>query len=422
MITRKMYWSSAGKRIIIIYIMVALFAPIIANNRPLYISIHGHSYFPALSKDAYFTYYDSSGNTKKLLFAAVDWNKLNSSAIIYAPVRWSDNSDIINAYTSPFDAQLQVTGNVKSPLPFFARHYFGTGKNGHDILASLVLGTRTSILIGFVSAFLALFIGFLTGAIAGYFGDSRLKLRLGNLILLITLIIPAFFYSSFLRKESIADAFQSSLSLGVFQIFISIFLFILILLPALLFPFKKIPILKNRINIHTDTILSRAIEIFLSLPRLVLILCFAAFVKPSLLSIILIIGFTSWTEIARITRAQVLQMRQINFIEASGAMGNSDIRIIFRHILPNILPQLTVMCIYLVASAILIESSLSFLGIGLPPGNITWGGTMYEARENFQAWWIVFSSGAAISLLMFALYRTADKLRTFSATNYNLLT
>jgi peptide/nickel transport system permease protein len=112
----------------------------------------------------------------------------------------------------------------------------------------------------------------------------------------------------------------------------------------------------------------------------------------------LIIGFTSWTGIARITRAEFLKIRNLEYIQAGKALGFSQSRIIFRHALPNGIAPALVIIAFGVAAAILIESSLSFLGIGVPADVVTWGSLIASGRAHFGAWWLVVFPGLAILL------------------------
>ena len=109
-----------------------------------------------------------------------------------------------------------------------------------------------------------------------------------------------------------------------------------------------------------------------------------------------IIGSTSWTEIARFTRAEFLKIKNLEYIQAGQALGFNEVRIIFKHALPNGIAPALVAIAFGIASAILVESGLSFLGIGVPPDVVTWGSLVNAGRENFQAWWLVIYPGLAI--------------------------
>lgn len=145
-----------------------------------------------------------------------------------------------------------------------------------------------------------------------------------------------------------------------------------------------------------DMLLSRVIEIVICFPAFFLILAVLAFLQPSILNIMIVIGITGWTTEARLVRGEFLRLNDQEFVLAAKALGVSDARIIFRHILPNGLAPLLVSASFGIASAILIESSLSFLGFGISIPVPSWGGVLNEARENFRYWWITIFPGLAI--------------------------
>jgi peptide/nickel transport system permease protein len=145
-----------------------------------------------------------------------------------------------------------------------------------------------------------------------------------------------------------------------------------------------------------DMLLSRMTEIVICFPAFFLILAVLAFLQPSILNIMIVIGITGWTTEARLVRGEFLRLNDQEFVLAAKALGVSDFRIIFRHILPNGLAPLLVSASFGIASAILIESSLSFLGFGISIPVPSWGGILNEARESFRYWWITIFPGLAI--------------------------
>ena len=141
----------------------------------------------------------------------------------------------------------------------------------------------------------------------------------------------------------------------------------------------------------------RIVEIFNAIPTLILLLAIVAIInKPSIYNIILIIGLIRWTTITRFVRAELLRIRQLEYVEAARALGYSRFRIIFRHALPNALGAALIAISFGIATAILLEATLSFLGIGMPPDKLTWGLLLSEARSNTSAWWLVIFPGLAI--------------------------
>ena len=135
------------------------------------------------------------------------------------------------------------------------------------------------------------------------------------------------------------------------------------------------------------------------IPSLILILALISIVeKPTIWHIMAILGVTGWTGIARLTRAEFLKLKQSEYVAAAKALGASQIRIIFRHILPNSLAPVLVPITFHIAGAILVESGLSFLGFGAPAPNPSWGMLLNAGRSNLSYWWLSFFPGLAIFL------------------------
>jgi peptide/nickel transport system permease protein len=146
-----------------------------------------------------------------------------------------------------------------------------------------------------------------------------------------------------------------------------------------------------------DWIVSRLIEIVLCFPFLFLVLGIVALFKPSMYTIMIALGLTSWTSEARYVRGEFLRSREMEFAQAARASGARDARIIFRHLLPNALAPVLVSASFGVAAAILTESALSFLGLGVPLPTASWGSILSAAREHLEyAWWLVVFPGVAI--------------------------
>ena len=157
---------------------------------------------------------------------------------------------------------------------------------------------------------------------------------------------------------------------------------------------------------------SRLIEVVMCIPTLVLILALVAFVdKPSIWKTMAIIGLTGWTGIARLARAEFLRLRSSEFVMAARAAGAGPLRIMARHILPNALAPVLVPITFGIASAILIESSLSFLGFGPPPPSVSWGSLLNDARSNLQMWWLVVFPGVAIFLTVLSYNLVGEGLQ-----------
>jgi peptide/nickel transport system permease protein len=152
-----------------------------------------------------------------------------------------------------------------------------------------------------------------------------------------------------------------------------------------------------------DLLLSRLIEVVQCVPTLILILAAIALIEnPNVWHMMIIIGLTGWTSIARLARAEFLKLKNSDFVTAAEAMGAGRLRIMFRHILPNALAPVLVPITFGIASAILIETSLSFLGFGSPPPNPSWGSVLESGRRNLEMWWLIVFPGSAIFLAVLA--------------------
>ena len=146
-----------------------------------------------------------------------------------------------------------------------------------------------------------------------------------------------------------------------------------------------------------DALVMRFVDIMLCFPTFFLILAVIAFLDPSIWNIMIVIGLTSWMGVARLIRAEFLSLRQRDFVLAAQALGASDLRLIFRHILPNALSPVLVSATLGVAGAILTESALSFLGIGVQPPTPSWGNMLIVGKQTLgSAWWLSVIPGLAI--------------------------
>lgn len=160
-----------------------------------------------------------------------------------------------------------------------------------------------------------------------------------------------------------------------------------------------------------DLVVSRIFELMLAIPTTFLLITIAATVRPSIFYTMIVIGLTGWVGIARFTRSEFLRVRNLDYVTASVALGLPTRRIVTRHILPNAIAPVLVSIVFGIAGAILTESGLSFLGLGVPAELVTWGSILNEARGNTFAWWLAVFPGAAIFLAVVAYSLVGDGLR-----------
>lgn len=146
-----------------------------------------------------------------------------------------------------------------------------------------------------------------------------------------------------------------------------------------------------------DVVLMRFTDVMLTLPGLLLAMALVAVLSPSLISILIVIGLVSWTQVARVVRAEALSVSQRDFMVAARALGASSTRLITMHLLPNVLPLIVVMAALSTSGTLLLDAALSFLGLGVPPPTPSWGRMIQEAELYFRvAPWLAAFPGLAI--------------------------
>lgn len=161
-----------------------------------------------------------------------------------------------------------------------------------------------------------------------------------------------------------------------------------------------------------DVVIMRMVDVMLSIPTFFLILAVIAFLTPSIWNIMVVIGLTSWMGVTRLVRAEFLSLREREFVMASQTLGARDRRLIFKHLLPNSLTPIIVSSVLGVASAVLIESGLSFLGLGVQAPQASWGNILTDGKEYIQfAWWLSLFPGLAILITVLGYNLLGEGLR-----------
>ncbi len=372
-------------RVLLMLGFVALFGDFIANERPLYCKLGGKTYFPVLKQyavDLGFAKWDP-------VFLQKGWEEHEYEAVLYPPIPYSSSSqDLKNSNKSPFGQQ-----TLKS-MRF--RHWLGTAGLGRDVAAGMVAGTRVALLVGIISMGIATLIGLLLGSLAGYFGDDRMRVSWLALALNLTALFFAWFLAFKARGYQLSEAAKNGgLGWGLLQS-LSIVVFVFLVANGLAFLVEKL-VKTRKITLPLDLIIMRGIEVLNAIPGLLILLALVAVLeKSSIFYVMAIIGLLRWTSIARYLRAELLKIRTLGYIEAARAMGFPDRRILLRHALPNAIGPVLITVAFGVASAILMESTLSFLGIGIGAEGLTWGSLLKLARGNASAWWLAVFPGAAI--------------------------
>lgn len=161
-----------------------------------------------------------------------------------------------------------------------------------------------------------------------------------------------------------------------------------------------------------DTLIMRLVDVMLSIPSFFLILAVIAFLTPSIWNIMVVIGLTSWMGVTRLVRAEFLSLSSREFVLASRTLGAKDARLIFTHLLPNSLTPIIVSAVLGVAGAVLMESGLSFLGLGVQAPQASWGNILTDGKEYIQfAWWLSLFPGLAILITVLGYNLLGEGMR-----------
>ncbi|USK52533.1 ABC transporter permease [Bacillus sp. CMF12] len=161
-----------------------------------------------------------------------------------------------------------------------------------------------------------------------------------------------------------------------------------------------------------DNLLMRIVDSFLAIPSILFILVVLAVFDPSILVLIIVIGLTNWVTYARVVRGEVLSIKEREFVKASKSIGTNSLTIMLQHILPNILSSFIVISTLSVATTIVLEASLSFLGLGIQPPDVSWGGMLTDGRNYLATnWWLATFPGIAITVTVLGIIFLGDWLR-----------
>jgi len=229
---------------------------------------------------------------------------------------------------------LYIDMDHKFARPGEAGFVLGADELGRDVLSRLLHAGRVSLAVGLITAVIAVLVGSVLGAVAGFYGGAA------------------------------------------------------------------------------DTLIMRVVDVLLSMPTIFLLLALSAFLKPTMLTITLIIGLNSWMSVARMVRGQVLSLKEQEFVLAARAAGAGARRLILRQLMPNAVAPVLVAATLTVATAILLESSLSYLGYGIQPPTASWGNMLNNAQTYvLYAPWVAVYPGAMISLTVLSFNFAGDGLR-----------
>ena len=282
-------------------------------------------------------------------------------------------------------------------VPPLRVYLLGTDELGRDVFARMLQGAWVSLTVGFVAVGLAVIIGVLLGGLSGYYGQN--SIRVGQVILVLLAMWVALGWS---RMS------------GVYLVILAAMAMVVLASMVLLRgerTYGVFSFLDARL-ISVDALITSLIDIMLCFPSFFLILTVVALLPASIYNIMVIIGLTSWMGAARFVRAEFLSLREQDFVTAARALGVSDWRIIFRHMVPNAIAPVLVSATIGIAGAILTEAGLSFLGFGVPPPHATWGNILSDGKNYlFDAPWLTVIPGVAILVVVLSFNLFGEGLR-----------
>lgn len=278
--------------------------------------------------------------------------------------------------------------------PGFGVYVLGTDELGRDVFARMLEGAFVSLSVGFVAVGIAVVIGCILGGIAGHYGRVR---------------VPAPPWVTTLAGLSVLAAVGYAVWRGAGRPDVALW----VALGALVLGTGSVGLLARRpFALTIDTLITGLIDVMLCFPTFFLILIVVAVLKPSIWNIMVVIGVTSWEGTARFVRAEILSLREQEFVQAATAIGVSGPRTIRRHLIPNATAPVLVSATLGIAGAILTESALSFLGFGVPPPDATWGNIIADGRKYmFDAPWLTLVPGTAIFLVVLGFNLFGEGLR-----------
>ena len=286
-------------------------------------------------------------------------------------------------------------------VPALGVYLMGTDDLGRDVFARMLQGAWVSLTVGFVAVGISVLIGIFMGGIAGYFGQQHIKID--HILFTLCLIFGA------------GLVMVNSIFIGTALVLLCLAYIFYSLLARHGSTEKEAPALKAMLHINAvsvDTLIMRIVDIMLCFPSFFLILTVVALLPASIYNIMIVIGLTSWMGTTRFVRAEFLSLREQDFVAAAKALGISNFRIIFRHIMPNAIAPVLVSATIGIASAILTEAGLSFLGFGVPPPHATWGNILSNGKNFiFDAPWLTFIPGIAILIVVLSFNLFGEGLR-----------
>ncbi len=345
--------------VILGYIIIAIMHPFIANDKPIICKVDGNYYFPVLSG-------------KDQIEGVLDF-------ALNPPIPYSYKS-------------IHTEASFSAPLT--KGHLLGTDILGRDTLAGLLKGTEIAVKIGLLSILFASILALLIGLFSSYSRRFPIKLGIGQFVLLVLSACILIYYS---WMASYGKLSYLPVAIGV-------------LVLVNIATWKLLPTPRKKIELPIDNLYLRFVEAMKSIPTLILLLALISiFERFTVTGLIILLAILMSPTLSRYIRAESLKILSQEYITAAKAYGASNLRILTIHLLPKLLTSLSVVLAFSISSAIIVESTLSFLGLGVPIDVVSWGSMLREARGNISAWWLAVFPGIALFGLILSLNILGEK-------------
>ena len=365
----RLTWLAYG--IIFGFTVLSLIAPLVANEDPLQVKIDNETYWPIFKKS--------------------NWQKKcrnNSCRKIYTLIPFSPETIDVSTTNAPPGIRSRQFNNK--------RHWLGTDGIGRDVLSAVVHGSRTAIWISIPAVFLAFLFGAFYGMCVGYYGDDRLVVTRRHIMWYLIALLTFIYISAFIRNLFEGGLITRGLALLLYAVGF------VLLLSLVKFMSKWLKAGKT-VTLHVDAVGMRVIDMIKALPGLFIVLfALQLFRQQHTYHLIVLIAFLLWAVFARHARAEVLRLRQHPSVQSALLTGRSDWWVWTNEILPFIIRPLLVTMAFSLAGAILLEATLSFLGIGLPVDHVSWGTLINDARMSPTSWWLLVFPGLCMLSLIWS--------------------
>lgn len=292
-------------------------------------------------------------------------------SFVFDSTSWSSNINLEQNYLRPFK-------NVN--------HWLGTDGLGRDVWAGILNGAKISFIISMATSIVALVIGLLLGYLSGYVGNEKLRSNKVLLFIYFLLVGLWLFYSYHTNN------------------WFTLSLILILLIYTIHFLNRTFSLLKANVSIPMDDIIIKVIEFSRSISGIfILIFCLAIFDGRSILNVIIVISLVRWQRLTRYIRAEFLKIKNSDYIRNVEVLGVPPFKILLNHLLPNIYKPILTILVYGFSVTILLEATISFIGIGLPVETVSWGSMLGESRSYFQAWWLAIFPGLMIFIITYSL-------------------